>query len=305
MGAMSATASLDTPIIPQPHKAGHVDRLGLTLFLAAAFHALIILGVSFDLIDRLKQKGSPLPMEITLVHAKSDDSPDEADYLAQSNQRGGGNVSDKVRPSSPFPNPRQVETEGQAQRNQNPASPPPAPTEKQIITATRAEKSVSAPTEQPDTATPELPTAAQLMQRSREIARLSAEIRQRQQAYASKPREKYISANTKEYKLAAYEDSWRLKVERIGNLNYPDEAKRSGLTGTLVLDVAIDHQGKVVNIELLRSSGHKVLDDGAIRIVKLASPFAPLPESIRKETDILHIVRAWQFQSGNQLETLR
>jgi protein TonB len=141
------------------------------------------------------------------------------------------------------------------------------------------------------------------MERSREIARLSAEIRQRQQAYAQRPRHKYITANTREHVTAMYEEAWRSKVERIGNLNYPDEAKRRNLSGSLILDVAIKADGSLHGVRILESSGYKVLDDGAARIVKLAAPFSPFPPAIREETDILHIIRTWQFHSNNSLET--
>ena len=112
---------------------------------------------------------------------------------------------------------------------------------------------------------------------------------------------KHISASTQEYKYAAYLDAWRRKVERIGNLNYPDEAKRRKLYGNLVLSVALRPDGSVEEIRLTRSSGHALLDDAAIRIVRLAAPYAPFPKEIREETDLLEITRTWQFLSDNQL----
>jgi protein TonB len=136
-----------------------------------------------------------------------------------------------------------------------------------------------------------------------EIASLSAEIRQRQAAYSGRERHKHISANTREYKYASYMDAWRAKVERIGKLNYPEEARRRKLSGSLLLDVAINVDGSVQSISLRRSSGIKVLDDAAMRIVRLAAPFAPLPENIRKDTDVLHIIRTWIFKSGDSLYT--
>jgi periplasmic protein TonB len=139
------------------------------------------------------------------------------------------------------------------------------------------------------------------MQRSREIARVATEIQQRQQAYARMPRERSISANTRESVYAAYQDAWRQKVERIGNLNYPDEARREGLNGALLLKVSINPDGSLRGVEVLRSSGHHALDEGAMRIVKMAAPYAPFPAEMRKETDILHITRVWQFSSGDWL----
>lgn len=284
------------------------DRFGITLFFAAAVHALVIFGVSFSATDKNK-KPSPLPLEITLVHSKSKDTPKKADYLAQANQEGGGNVKEKMRPSSPFPNPRPVnQKRGDAPRTNRPSSPPPQtqPEKTQVMLAERPspQKAAMEPKE-PRPQLPDAPKAAELMARSREIARLSAEIRQRQQAYAKMPRHKYVTANTREYVFASYEDAWRLKVERIGNLNYPDEAKRRRLSGSLILDVAIRADGSVLSIDLVQSSGHKVLDDGAIRIVRMAAPFAPFTEEMRKETDILHVLRSWQFRSNNRFRTER
>lgn len=281
------------------------DRLGLTLFLAGAAHALIILGVSFDM-DKLLPRDVPLTMEITLVHSKSEEAPQQADYLAQANQKGGGNVAEKMRPSSPVSNQRPTEEQGDAEQSLPIMSPPPQPVSEQVKLMTAKVESrqrVNDPDQSPQPLLPEAPSAAELMSRSREIARLSAEIRQKQQTYAQMPREKYISANTRESKYAAYQDAWRQKVERIGNLNYPDQAKRQRLNGSLLLDVAINPDGSVKSVTVERSSGHKVLDDGAVRIVRMAAPFAPLPSEILKEVDVLHITRVWQFHDDNSLQT--
>jgi protein TonB len=112
---------------------------------------------------------------------------------------------------------------------------------------------------------------------------------------------KFINARTREFKYAAYMDAWRAKVERVGNLNYPDEARRQKLSGSLLLDVSVNPDGTVNEIQLRRSSGHKVLDDAAIRIVRLAAPFPPFPKDIEQEVDILHIERTWQFIDGGQV----
>lgn len=143
--------------------------------------------------------------------------------------------------------------------------------------------------------TPPMPSATTLLTNSFKIASLSAEIRRKLEAKANRPRRKFISASTKEFKYAAYMEAWRAKVERVGNLNYPDDARKNNLTGSLILDVALNADGSVEQITIRRSSGSKILDDAAIRIVELSSPFAPFPQQIREETDILHITRTWQF----------
>lgn len=282
------------------------DRLGLTLFFAAALHAIIILGVGFDA-DLLLPQERPLTLEVTLVHSQSEKAPDKADYLAQANQRGGGTLKEKMRPSSPFPNPRpSLEQDGDAPQNLPMQLPPPSTAQSEQPVLLAQTDSPQQWQQQDEAPTPELPvtpSATELMVRSREIARLSAEIRQKQQAYAKMPREKYISANTREFNEATYIDSWRQKVERIGNLNYPDEAKTKRLSGSLMLDVAIKPDGSLKSVRIVRSSGHRALDNGAIRIVRLASPFSPLPPEIRKNTDILHILRTWKFQDDYSLQT--
>ena len=146
-------------------------------------------------------------------------------------------------------------------------------------------------------------SAAALVSRSLEMASLNAEISQRLKAYAERPKRKWITARTRQHNYAAYMEAWRQKVERIGNLNYPDEARRRKLSGNLLLDVAINPDGSVNEINLRRSSGERVLDDAAIRIVKLGAPYARFPKSIRQEIDILHIERTWQFLAGDQFRS--
>lgn len=159
-------------------------------------------------------------------------------------------------------------------------------------------------TEQPQPDQPEAkrdtPSAAELMNSSMEAAALSAEIKRQLKAKAERPKRTFISASTKEYKYASYMEAWRSKVERVGNLNYPEEARKRGLTGSLILDVALRPDGSVDEITVRKSSGNKILDDAAIRIVNLAAPFAPFPDNIRSETDILHITRTWKFLHGQR-----
>jgi periplasmic protein TonB len=149
---------------------------------------------------------------------------------------------------------------------------------------------------------PPTPSATALMTNSLKIASLSAQIRQKLQAKAERPRRKFISASTKEYKYASYMEAWRSKVERVGNLNYPDSARKNKLSGNLILDVALNKDGSINKITVDRSSGHQVLDDAAIRIVELASPYSPFPDHIREKTDILHITRTWQFLNSHKFK---
>jgi len=286
------------------------DRLGLTLFLAVALHMIFILGLSFDLEMLVFPEENQMPtMEITLVHSRSDEAPDKADYLAQANQRGGGNSPEKARPSSPNSNPMPIPKQGDAPSTRQAASPSPQqkplPT-MQMMTAEQANRAIPELDEKRETPTrPEQTNAARLVENSRELASMEAEIDQLKKDIAKRPREEYLNANTQEYNRAAYLEAWKTKVENIGNINYPDEAKRREIYGQLLLDVVINSDGSVKRIDLLRSSGHKILDDAAIRIVTMAAPFAPFPEHIRKDADILHITRGWVFEINNQLRMTR
>lgn len=282
------------------------DRFGLTVFLALALHAVVIFGLTFDLNEAAPRESLPT-LEVTLVHSRSQTPPEDAEYLAQAHQHGGGNVEEQVRPSSPMSNPAPLPEDGIAPDSRPemaPAPSPPSPSRDEVLTAQQAER--TAPSEpQAEPAPPrETPSAAQLFERSREMARLSAEIRESRQAYSQRPRQTFVSgANAREYRFSAYMEAWRAKVERIGNLNYPERAKRDGLSGKLLLDVAIGPDGQVRGIEVLRSSGYPILDDAAMEIVRLAAPYAPLPPEIRADTDVLHIIRTWQFRSEGELLT--
>ena len=287
--------------LPHRYTVSYHDRLGVMLFFAMALHAVIILGVSFTLEDMSDPKQLDT-MEITLVHSQTDEAPDDADYLAQANQLGHGNTEDKVRASSPFSNPMPTPDQGVAPVTRQDITPPPADKEKyqrETLTVTDSQRRIySRPEKIPLPHESSTVTAAQLFERSSEIARLSAEINKLKKTFAKEPRHRYVSgANAKQYKYANYLDGWRAKVERVGNINYPKQALQKRITGSLLLDVAIKPDGSLHAIKVLRSSGHAVLDRAAQRIVRMASPFSPLPSNIRKETDILHIPRIWQFKN--------
>ncbi len=278
----------------------------MTLFVALAIHALVILGISFKAADKFADP--VLNMEITLVHQHAKEAPEDAEYLAQANQLGGGNIQEKVRATSPFSNPQPTMEEGFAPDSRAALAPPPTEaTHKQteLMTAQQAPRKIASESQQdplPEQAT-EL-KAAQLFERSREIARLTAEINRIKQTYQQTPRHTHVNgANARQYRFAAYMEAWRVKVEQIGNVNYPEQAVRNNLSGSLLLDVSINADGTLRSVRVLRPSGHKVLDDAAVRIVKLAAPYPALPDEIRRDTDILHIPRVWRFQSGSGLRT--
>ena len=290
-----------------PPQLTPADRLSLTFCLAMIFHALIILGIVFA----PEQKTAPRYeyMDIVLVR-QSTDTAQDAETLAQANLSGGGDVDGESTPATPLPPLPQTErTEPVAGAPENaapvtePEPPQPAPTPAQQTVeqlAVNAEDPETALEETPDDVQANRPSATELMNNSLKMAALSSEVQRKLETRAKRPKRTFISANTREYKYAAYMEAWRAKVERVGNLNYPEEARSRKISGQLVLDVALNPDGKINQITIRNSSGHKVLDDAAIRIVELAAPYAPFPEAIRAETDVLHITRTWQFldQSG-------
>ncbi len=284
------------------------DHLGLMLFLAACLHLFIILGISFEFEERNKKKYRQQSLEIMVVqHPKEPPKSEEkADYLAQTRQSGAGEQSKKARPTTEAPvTPKQRIAPLPSQNQARQAIPETARrAQKPLITQTKSRQKIVTDETKPVIQTPPKPTSAQLFaSRNQEIAHLTAELERKTQAYAKLPKRKAISASTKEYKYASYLDAWRRKVERIGNLNYPDQAKRQKLYGNLILHVAVRKDGSVEQIRVLHSSGHKLLDDAAIRIVRLAAPYSPFPQEIRQETDILDITRTWQFLRSDLLDS--
>lgn len=295
---MTHTAPLPTPTITA------FDRFGLTLFFAVVIHALIILGITFSS-ESLNEPEHIQTMEVTLVQSRSERPVEDAQFLAQANQQGSGNTPDTEKPVAPR---RQEVATPHKNTGTAPKSSPavtpreqtPQTQQQAVMTAKAATKPVpdrpqSAPQQN------ESPSASQLIARSMQIASASAEYEQQKLANKQQKRSKFITASTTEYNYAAYQDAWRLKVERIGRINYPEEATRRRLTGKLILTVVLRADGSIQNISLDQSSGNRVLDDAAQRIVRLAAPYAPFPDNIRAETDLLHITRTWIFQSGNRL----
>ena len=287
-------STLDHPPIRQ-------DTFALTLFIAASLHALLILGVGFDFLQNIEPQRSQKSLQVMVVkpQQKPPEKVEKPDFLAQANQQGSGTNTEKERPSAAL-KPRQIsDTVGKQQQTITHTTPR-APSRQQLARPGEGESTTRDETTKPTQQ--KRHTSAQLLaSRNLEIARITAELEQKSADYAMRPRRRSISANTREYKYAAYLDAWRRKVERIGNLNYPDEAKQKRLYGNLILTVTLRADGTIAQVRVLHSSGHKVLDDAAIRIVRLAAPYSPFPKDIREETDLLDITRTWQFLSDNRL----
>ncbi|VAX10565.1 hypothetical protein MNBD_GAMMA26-693 [hydrothermal vent metagenome] len=277
------------------------DRLSFTIFIAVIVHLVLVLGLVFEF--ELNKPVTLTEMEVIFIQSNTPSEESKADYLAQITQQGGGNTEQRVRPKSPPPSelPSDNPNLAPTQQVEMVVASKPKPVQEQL--AVQAFEQVDLMQQQslePDSESPQALTAQQLIQRSREIARLNAEVNDAWESYSKMPRKKYISAATQEYNAASYMSAWQEKVERIGNINmnYPEAARHQQIYGSLVLEVNINPDGSVQDINVLRSSGEPFLDDLAIRIVRLAAPFAPLPEALREETDILAIIRTWQFQKS-------
>ncbi len=279
---------------------GLVASMQVALVVSLAVHITVINGVGFKLPIVPRWDAPHNVMDVVLVNSKSAAKPAKADALAQANLDGGGNTDETRRASSPFPtaderDPSREMKAAEARRRQLEA-------EAQELMTRMKSKAAVAPMEVVAQGAAQADAEAKdLVQKSLEIARLEAQIRRDYQAYQERPKRKFVGARAQEYRFAQYVDNWRLKIERIGNLNYPAEAKARRIYGRLQLTVAIKADGEVEAIEINRSSGYKVLDQAAIRIVRLAAPFERFPESIKADTDILHITRTWTFTRADQV----
>jgi len=278
-------------------KVGPAERLSATLALSLIFFGVLILGVAFS-----QEDAAPVvpTLDVILTQTSTPEPPDKADFIAQSSNRGGGDQDRAQRPREDQVAQIPKEERGIAAQALSAQAPPPAPDPRQRLLATIADsgRRVPLPEEQPTSELLPLPTGRELMQQSAEMARLSAEIDRAQQLMAKRPKRKFISASTQEYEYASYMRAWVQKVERIGNLNYPDQARKQGVSGRLIMTVSVGRDGEVKGVLINTSSGRKVLDDAAVQVVHLASPFAPLPKT-DEQIDILEITRTWDFKNGS------
>lgn len=264
------------------------DSLLVALFFAAVVHVLIILGVNFSVPEPPKVNKS---ISITIANSPTSKAPEKADFLAQENQQGAGSEKNKTRPPA-----QQIPSRGKSpekrisksEARSKPAQPKKVITQQtsdvHLKTAEKTETSVrkNLPELSPDAL-------------ARQVAQLGAEIRYNHKN-AEQSRIKFInSVSTHKYLAAQYIMDWQNKVEKTGNLNYPEIARKKHYTGKLTMDVGINHDGTIYSMRINKSSGYKALDDAAKRIVQMSAPFAPLPKELQKELDVLVITRVWQF----------
>jgi len=273
-----------------------MNPVTVTLPAAIVVHAIAIAGIGFGLPDPTPTQNAPL-LDITLVNTHSDKAPDKADFIAQANQEGSGTLNKKSRPSSPLASINPNDKNGESPIKSVESAPDIAPKldPKILTTKGKTNKFVSKLPEQDDIEDPK-PVDKEISDQTDEIAQLMAEMSKEEQHYANRPRIHFIdSTSAKSAVEAEYIDAWAKKLERIGNINFPTAALRLGLSGTLILNATLDRVGRVVDLAINQSSGSKILDDAALRIVKLASPYEPLPHEVREKYDRLNITRSIIF----------
>jgi protein TonB len=277
-----------------------MSTVGIAIGASIALHS-VALALHFNFgIDRFVDRTPPL--QVALVNAKSATKPAKPDILAQANLDGGGNTDQDRHAKTPLPvlpreTPRQnVAVASARQEVQDNAT-------HEMLTQLRSTLPIPTPEAKPleEAERTESPTANEMMQKTLEAIRLEAQIARDMDAYQKRPRRHFIGAQAKEYRFARYVEDWRMKVERIGNLNYPEAARQNKLYGSLILTVSIRADGSVENVEVKHKSGQRILDAAAVRIVEMAGPYAPFPDDIRRDTDILNITRTWTFAKGDEL----
>jgi periplasmic protein TonB len=281
------------------------NALQNAIVISLIVHAIVIFGIKFKMPDVKEIKMPPKAIDVVLVNSKSKNKPVKADTLAQANLDGGGNTDAKVRAKSNLPSTKDsieviAQEEAQAQQRVKELEAQ----AKTLMTQIKSKKAIA----QADEPKPDKKAQADVvgameaaLKTSQLEAQLEAQIAKELKAYQQRPKRTFIGARTQEYRFASYVEEWREKIEKVGTDNFPEAAKQKKLYGQLQLTVGIKSDGSIESIEMNKSSGHRVLDAAAERILQLSAPFKPFPPEIRKDTDVLHITRTWTFTRADQL----
>ena len=277
-----------------PNEVSSSDRLSFTLFIAIILHSLVIFGVTFE----LGQPDLSAPsVNVTLTKAVSLKPPEEADFVAQANQIGSGNLDQAKQITTDQLSPFSSQNIEQVQLPNETKSAKHEPFKNQVI-ATYNESS-KAPSLDADTQPVQHKAGEDILDIeniSREIASLNAKLDRQRQQYAKRPRERVLTAvSAKTSRDAAYLNQWTRKIEVVGNQNFPEEAIIKRITGSLRLQAIVKWDGSLIHAKILQTSGHRILDDAALQIVHQSAPFSAFPQEIRKNTDQLVIIRTWFF----------
>ena len=273
------------------------DRLGFTLFLALTLHAIVVLGVGFTQSER--SNAEPLPsLDIIIANSKSFDTVENADYLAQVDQAGGGNADEKARPSAPVSAPTPIDQKGLSDQDRIELRKQQITLSKLYFLTQQEADSAIQKTRQSHAQDSDSNPASAVEQRASKIARLQAEIREMSVNYAKRPRILTLTASTRKAVEASYLASWVQKIEQTGNLNYPDEARLKKLEGRLRMSVRINADGEMLDMQITSSSGAPILDEAARQILRMSQPFPAFSDELRERADQIVIIRTWDFKSN-------
>ncbi|MBE9549764.1 MAG: TonB family protein [Proteobacteria bacterium] len=278
----------------EPQIRWHHDPMMVALLSALVLHALIILVIGFKMVSE-KLLDPAQHLDVVLVNWQSEEKPEEADYLAQADQRGGGTNEENLRPAQKVKPPLPSMEAAQAEISAEAGAPNPTISQQDVIVSDASERQAESQQEQTEEEPLELPSADELMAQAQKMARLLPEQNRNTEWHSKNLRHKFVSANTRKYEYASYMQAWVAKVERVGNLHYPEAVRKLKLKGDLLLIVGIYQDGSVESITLKRSSGIPELDEAAMEIVRIAAPYTPLPANISQDVDVLHITRTWRF----------
>jgi protein TonB len=284
--------SLDELLLIRPAAP---DRLPAMLFLAALIHGILIIGVTFNA-SLANPFADAISLEVTIVADPDQqiDQPDEASYLAQASQEGGGNTTEKVRPAAPLQSAMPVDNPGKEEGNA-------------VLDATAHERSADEVlasrdasnrkvTIDPRTEPQAEDTTAIAMEAGRET---TLPLPQDEQAtlliYDDEPRQLIVSADTRESVVAAYLDNWKRRIEAVGASYLPELGDIGGITGSPTLTVSIEASGGLTEAIIRKSSGSTLLDLAALDILNRASPFDPFPGEIAAEYDTVRFEYKWLF----------
>jgi protein TonB len=274
-----------------------IDRISVSTLLAIVIHGALLFGLGFVLEQSAR---TPPRLEITLAPHKSPAAPDQADFLAQHNQQGSGSLDEKQELTTtdlaPMADNVIRETSELASRPaQNAQLIPNTLLSRALDSATRTAET----RQQQQETLNHAPLDQPVEEPEQQIQSLEAKLDRQRRSYTRRPKvHRMTSVATLQSDDARYQFEWQQKVELVGNQYYPTEARRRKISGDVRLVVALLPDGSIKRIDVLASSGKSVLDQAAIRSVKLAAPFAPFPAELREKADILEIIRTWQFRNN-------
>ena len=272
-----------------------VDRLPAMLFLAALAHGILIIGITFNpyVIDDLS---NAISLEVTIVADPDQriDRPDEAEYLAQASQQGGGNTTDEVRPTAPLESASPIDNLGEEGGESLLDATAHEQSADQVL-STQSEQDQKVVDDLREEPQPDDSTAIALESGSEQTLPLPQDESATLLIHDDDPRQLIISADTRESNIAAYLDNWKRRIEAVGDEYFPELGDLEGLTGSPTLEVSIEASGQLSEVIIRKSSGSAVLDQAALDILRRASPFDPFPAEVRTDYDRLRFAYKWLF----------